>query len=62
VADSDNNRVQVFTSAGVFLTAFGSNGSGNGQFREPYGVAVNKSNGNVYVADTSNFRIQEFAP
>jgi len=46
----------------VFLTAFGSKGSGNGQFREPYGVAVNKSNGNVYVADTSNYRIEEFAP
>lgn len=33
-----------------FLTKWGTNGAGNGQFYIPYGVAVDAS-GNVYVAD-----------
>jgi DNA-binding beta-propeller fold protein YncE len=34
-------------------------GSGNGQFYYPSGVAVDGS-GNIYVADSDNFRIQKF--
>ena len=46
----------------TFLTAWGSAGSGNGQFSiytGPWDVAVDGS-GNVYVADTGNHRIQKF--
>lgn len=39
--------------------AWGSNGDGNGQFRDPWGIAVDK-NGDVYVVDTQNFRVQVF--
>ena len=39
--------------------AFGSGGSGNGQFSGPRGVAVNSS-GTAYVADTANNRVQEW--
>jgi len=35
--------------------------TGDGQFYNPYGVAVD-SLGYVYVADTGNYRIQKFAP
>ena len=38
---------------------WGSAGGGDGQFENPYGVAVD-GGGNVFVADTYNFRIQEF--
>jgi len=38
---------------------WGSTGSGDGQFRMPYDVAVDPS-GNVYVLDTGNIRIQKF--
>ena len=42
-----------------FVLKWGSSGSGDGQFSGPVGVAVGAS-GNVYVADTANFRIQKF--
>ena len=60
VADTHNHRIQKFTSSGVFLAKWGSEGSGNGQFSYPSGVAVDGS-GNVYVADTINDRIQKFS-
>lgn len=33
VADSGNNRIQVFTADGVFVKAFGCWGSGDGEFK-----------------------------
>src|SRR5438093_295443 len=45
---------------GTFVTTWGSSGTGDGQFNAPLGVATD-GNGNVYVADTNNNRIQKFA-
>jgi Bacterial Ig-like domain/RTX calcium-binding nonapeptide repeat (4 copies)/NHL repeat len=59
VADTNNNRIQKFTSAGAYTTQWGSVGTGNGQFSLPQGIATDSSN-NVYVADTGNNRIQKF--
>jgi DNA-binding beta-propeller fold protein YncE len=42
-----------------FLLQWGSQGSGEGQFDGPAGVAVDSS-GNVYVTDFNNHRIQKF--
>ncbi len=42
-----------------FVTKWGSLGTGDGQFRGPWGVATDLA-GNVYVADRSNHRIQKF--
>jgi tripartite motif-containing protein 71 len=56
---ANSNAVQVFDSSGKFLTAFGSYGTGNGQFQYPWGVAVD-GNGDVYVVDTYNQRIEKF--
>jgi len=44
----------------TFVTKWGTQGSGAGQFNSPAGVAVDSS-GNVYVADYSNHRIQKFS-
>jgi DNA-binding beta-propeller fold protein YncE len=38
----------------------GTAGSGTGQFKEPAGIAVNQSTGDVYVVDQGNNRVQEF--
>ena len=42
-----------------FLLGWGGFGAGNGQFNEPYGVAMGPG-GVVYVSDTVNHRIQKF--
>ena len=60
VADTNNHRIQKFTSSGAYLDAkWGSTGTGNGQFEAPKALAFDGS-GNVYVADTGNHRVQKF--
>jgi YD repeat-containing protein len=59
VADTENNRLQVFSSAGTFIKALGSTGSGNGQFNRPKSIAFTPD-GNFWVSDSGNNRLQEF--
>ena len=59
VADTRNNRIQIFDGEGKFEYAFGERGSKTGQFKAPQGIVVN-SNGIIFVADTQNNRIQMF--
>ncbi|MDQ3903560.1 MAG: PQQ-dependent sugar dehydrogenase [Thermoproteota archaeon] len=61
VADTDNNRIQVFSGNGTSLAKWGSYGSTNGTLKSPQGIAVDPSSGKVYVADTANNRIQVFS-
>ncbi|HEY5045566.1 MAG TPA: hypothetical protein VII53_06890, partial [Solirubrobacteraceae bacterium] len=41
-------------------TEFGEEGVHSGQFKSPYGVAVNQATGDVYVADQRNWRVDRF--
>ncbi len=67
VADSDNHTIRKITPAGVTTTLAGlagfagtTNGTGNiARFRSPSGVALDSSNNDVYVADTSNHAIRK---
>ncbi len=59
VADSTNNRMQVFTRDGTFVRKWGRLGTTNGRFNDPRGIAVD-STGNVYVVDRGNHRVQKF--
>jgi DNA-binding beta-propeller fold protein YncE len=56
VADTGNNRIQMFTANGTFITKLATYGTDNGTFKSPSSVAVD-STGNVYVADTGNNRV-----
>lgn len=60
VADTGNDRVQIFNPDGTFNNQFGESGSGDGQFRQPSSVAVN-AKGNIYVADTKNKKVKAFS-
>jgi C1A family cysteine protease len=58
VADSGNNRVQIFDADGTYQATLGTGGgSGDYEFHGPHGVAVD-NDGNVYVADADNHRVQ----
>jgi sugar lactone lactonase YvrE len=59
VADTKNNRIQVFDGNGQFVRSLGAAGSADGQLKEPGGVAID-SDGSVIVADTWNHRIARF--
>jgi DNA-binding beta-propeller fold protein YncE len=56
-----NARVHKFSPDGRLLFSWGEPGDGDGQFRVPHGIAVDR-NGEVYIADRENSRIQIFAP
>jgi hypothetical protein len=56
VADTGNDRIQVFGPRGRFLAAWGRAGSAANRYQDPLGVAVGRE-GRVYVADTGNDRV-----
>jgi DNA-binding beta-propeller fold protein YncE len=59
VANS-SHRIQQFDQNGRFVKAFGSEGNGNGQFKNPHGIAVDADD-NIIVTDSMNCRIQIFS-
>ena len=59
VADSRNDRVQVFTSSGRFINKFGVKGTGPGEFDRPSGICISPE-GAIIVVDFGNNRVQIF--
>jgi DNA-binding beta-propeller fold protein YncE len=60
VADGFGNaRIAKFDKVGKFVKSWGSRGSEPGQFNTVHSIAID-AQGNVYVADTGNKRIQVF--
>jgi DNA-binding beta-propeller fold protein YncE len=60
VVDQGHTRIVKFSPDGHVLSSWGSKGSADGQFNDPTSVAVDSTNGKVYVADPINKRIQVF--
>lgn len=56
-----NGRVLRFAADGTLLGSWGQLGVGPGQFITPHGIAIGPE-GNVYVADRGNARVQSFSP
>lgn len=61
LSDYNNDCILKVDSEGDLITKWGSKGSGDGEFNGPCDIVVDLE-GNVYVADTGNHRIQKFSP
>jgi uncharacterized repeat protein (TIGR01451 family) len=59
LSDEETITINVTETPPTFQQTWGSQGSGNGEFNRPVGIAVD-SDKNIYVADTNNHRIQQF--
>lgn len=59
VADTYNNRIEIFDADGQFVSTFGKNGDGPGYFSRPKGVAID-GDGHIWVADGMQDRVQVF--
>ncbi|HYH22192.1 MAG TPA: 6-bladed beta-propeller [Azospirillum sp.] len=57
---SDKHQVVIFDAAGNVVKKVGTRGSGPGEFNLPISVATNSANGNFYVVDGGNFRVESF--
>src|ERR1700752_1989207 len=59
VADTMNNRIEIFDADGKFVSTFGKAGDGPGYFARPKGIAID-SDGHIWVADGQQDRVQVF--
>ena len=60
VVDGVNNKIKIFDKNGSFVSSFGNQGSGRGEFSQPLGIDLD-SDGKVYIADSGNQRVQIFS-
>ena len=58
MADTENQRIQVFTAEGKFLRMFGRCGRGKGELDTPISIAVH--DGLLYVGEGRNGRVSVF--
>jgi hypothetical protein len=54
--------MRFFSSAGVYLSRFGTSGIGNEQFLCLRGIAIDPTSHNIVTADSCNDRVQKFRP
>ena len=59
VADCDLHCILKFTLNGIPVSMLGCKGTGDGQFRSPYGLLLTQSQ-SLFVCDLSNHRVQVF--
>jgi len=58
VSDTNNDRIQIFTATGGWITTWTTFGEGD-SFNKPNGIAVDSS-GNVFIVDRDNNRVLKF--
>ena len=51
----------VYDLNGTFLNQIGTPGNEEGQFKSPHGITINESNGDIFVCDHGNNRVQIFS-
>ena len=60
VTDTGHNRIIKFDKNFQYISHFGQEGSGKGQFDHPHGIGLD-SEGNIYINELNHARIQKFA-
>ncbi len=60
IADTYNDRIQVFTPEGQFLRKFGYQGSGGRKLRRPARIAIGVGGDKVYVTERDNSHVVIF--
>ena len=59
VCDRDNHRIAVFSTELELIRCFGTNGSGDGQFRSPVFI-IKDGEGQLWITDSNNYRLCVF--
>lgn len=62
VSDVLNHRIVVFGLEGVFVDSFGKRGKEPGEFNYPTYLWFDRNDGQLWVTDSENFRLQWFDP
>ncbi len=60
MVDMESSCIHKFTSDGHFVSRWGKDGSGDGEFYLPSEIAIDNRNRFLYVADMGNDRVQKF--
>ncbi|HXB63485.1 MAG TPA: 6-bladed beta-propeller [Solirubrobacteraceae bacterium] len=58
---NESDLVEKFSPEGILVETYGSEGTGAGQYIGPWGIAIDPRNGNVYVSDQGNNRVEELS-
>ena len=61
VTQYGNGCLLVYDLNGKFIQQVGTPGSAEGQLKHPRGIAIHNTNGDIYICDFSNNRIQIFS-
>ncbi|KAI6649786.1 hypothetical protein LOD99_6575 [Oopsacas minuta] len=61
VSQFSEHCILIYKLDGVFMNQIGCSGKGEGQLNNPYSLAINEVNGDIYVCDGGNNRIQIFS-
>ena len=61
VTSAETKCILVYDLNGTFIKQIGKEGSGDGEFLSPFGIAINEVNGDIYVCDLVSNRVQIFS-
>jgi hypothetical protein len=63
ITDITDQNVRRYAPDGQVTAEWGWEGTGDGEFQDPWGIAMDRYNtGQIYVADLRNHRVQVFSP
>jgi YD repeat-containing protein len=61
VTDWGNEHIDIFNANNEYAGTIGSEGTGNGEFKEASGITTDPANGDLLITDLGNDRVQEMS-